>query len=68
MGRLQLKARVSAARRNLKEAGGGLYWSSTAIDEDGAYLVSFDSDGVSPDLDTRNYGFSVRLVTDVPAK
>ena len=44
----------------------GHYWSSTAVDEDYAYSVSFDSSDVvvpRPDAD-RNTGFSVRLITE----
>ena len=43
----------------------GLYWSSTADDEYNAYFVFFYSDFVYPVYsDYRNYGFSVRLVTE----
>ena len=46
--------------------GCGYYWSSTAIGEYGAYSVYFDGGYVVPDYyGIRNYGCSVRLVTDV---
>ena len=47
----------------------GYYWSSAADDELNAYRVLFGSRDVYPDSsDLRFFGFSVRLVTDVPAK
>ena len=42
----------------------GFYWSSTANDEISAYDVYFDSFDVYPDLDSRNFGCSVRLITE----
>ena len=43
----------------------GLYWSSTADDEDVAYDVYFNSIDVSPDdSDSRGLGYSVRLITE----
>ncbi len=46
--------------------GSGRYWLSTAIDSYNAWLVYFDSDSVGPDGGfSRNYGCSVRLITDV---
>ena len=47
-------------------AGGiGYYWSSAALDSGSAYGVSFYSSDVSPDSSgCRNFGCSVRLVTD----
>ncbi len=45
--------------------GSGLYWSSTAYDEYGAYDVFFNSYNVNPgNFDYRTTGCSVRLVTD----
>ena len=41
------------------------YWSSSAYDEDDAYLAVFYSGGVDPDDDVpRLYGYAVRLVTE----
>ena len=43
----------------------GYYWSSTAHGESYVYGVGFDSGSVTPNYDDgRNYGCSVRLVTD----
>ena len=43
----------------------GIYWSSTAYDESSAYRVKFSSYDVDHNnCDYRNYGYSVRLVTD----
>ena len=43
----------------------GFYWSSTAYGESRAYNVRFDSYDVYPDdLDYRDGGFSVRLITE----
>ena len=43
----------------------GYYWSSSAYDSDHAYDVNFDSDDVYLDfIDFRNFGFSVRLITE----
>ena len=44
------------------------FWSSTASDVTLAYYVTFASDNVFPgDYVSRYYGYSVRLVTEVPA-
>ena len=44
---------------------GGFYWSST-YDDNNAYFVDFSSSKVSPDGHvTRDFGHSVRLVTEV---
>ena len=46
--------------------GGGVCWSSTANDESSAYDVFFNSLNVYPDHgDARDYGYSVRLITEV---
>lgn len=46
--------------------GGGVCWSSTANDESSAYDVFFNSLNVYPDHgDARDYGCSVRLITEV---
>ena len=50
---------------NVNYAGNGYYWSSTAYNESFAYYVFFFSDDVYPGVLTRDYGFSVRLVTEV---
>ena len=43
----------------------GFYWSSTASDERYAFSVIFDGSDVSPDDHvSRNFGFSVRLITE----
>ena len=43
----------------------GYYWSSTAYDGNCAWLVHFFSSNVNPDGDaSRNYGYSVRLITE----
>ena len=43
----------------------GYYWSSTANVNDIAYYVVFSSSAVNPDYDDgRNYGYSVRLITE----
>ena len=45
--------------------GSGYYWSSTAGGSDYAFSVYFNSFDVSPDdCDSRDYGFSVRLITE----
>ena len=47
----------------------GYYWSSTAYDSGYAYRVYFYRSNVYPDsFESRSYGHSVRLVTDVPAE
>lgn len=42
----------------------GDYWSSSAHDESHAYGVYFNSSNVYPDFAYRNYGYSVRLITE----
>ena len=43
----------------------GRYWSSTAYDSYNAYYVRFNSYNVYPDnYGTRDYGYSVRLITE----
>lgn len=45
---------------------GGLYWSSSALDDDAAYRLFFDSNRFRLEsLVTRGFANSVRLVTDV---
>ena len=52
---------------NVSDVGDyGFYWSSTARASISAYGVYFTSSGVSPDNgDDRDYGYGVRLITEV---
>ena len=43
----------------------GCYWSSSAYDSIGAYVVFFDGDFAGSDYHTRDLAFSVRLITEV---
>ena len=42
----------------------GFYWSSSADNEDKAYYVLFNKDGVYPGCSYHLYGSSVRLITE----
>ena len=47
----------------------GVYWSSTSVDDSRAYYLYFNSSGsINPqNTNPRYFGYSVRLVQDVPA-
>ena len=56
--------RLNSEIRNVCE--NGHYWSSSALDNDEAYNLSFRKGVVVPNhQDLRSLAFSVRLVTDV---